>query len=99
MRCKKGDIAIVTSSAHGVNLGKIVTCLEFVGNLPQGVLPFPAFLAQDGDYWRVDTYMVCVKVTTGEYIGKYCYARDSQLTPLPSETLETEEKETIKCLK
>ena len=44
MNCKKGDMALIIKSRAG-NVGKVVTCLEFVGALEGW---------SAGDLWLVD---------------------------------------------
>lgn len=49
MNCKQGDLAIVVKSHKGKNVGKIVTCLKFIGTHPN----FDGF----NDLWEVDQEM------------------------------------------
>ena len=55
LRCKKDDIAqIVKGTDKSDNIGKIVTCLKFIGNPPDEyshLFPFP-------DLWEVDQDIV-----------------------------------------
>lgn len=68
MNCKQGDLAIVL---HGPeNCGKIVRCLEFVGELP--VAPGSHF----NDIWRIDADLHWTLSGWGPY------ASDSLIRPL-----------------
>lgn len=70
MRCNKGDLAIVVKGINVVNLGKIVTCLEYVGEV-QGL--------QAKDYWLVDTNLF---YTNGALSSHKPYASDATLKPI-----------------
>ena len=53
MKCKQGDMAVITQSAAD-NEGRVVTCMEFVGD--PGIVKCGGFkiLMNGDDYWRVD---------------------------------------------
>lgn len=80
MRCNKGDMAVVVKGINVVNLGKVVTCLEYVGAV-QGL--------QAKDYWLVDTNLFH---NNGALSSHKPYASDATLKPIrdsdePDETL------------
>lgn len=89
MRCNKGDLAIVVQGINVVNIGKIVTCLEYVGSV-EGL--------KAKDYWLVDTNLYH---TNGAFSSVRPYASDATLKPIkdsdePDETLIlTFNKETV----
>ena len=53
MNCKKGDIAVVKSSVAG-NCGKVVTCLEYLGNINVVIYRNRLVFLEQGDWWVVD---------------------------------------------
>lgn len=72
MRCKKGDMAFISSSRTGKQIGLEVTCLAFVG--------VPEFNVPHDDIWRVDR-----EVEWGLEDGSSImrpYVPDSCLTPI-----------------
>ena len=80
MRCNKGDVAIVVKGIHVVNIGKIVTCLEYIGEV-QGL--------HAKDNWLVDTNLY---FSNGTVTRLEPYASDASLKPIrdsddPDETL------------
>lgn len=71
MRCKKGDLAIVEFSRSG-NEGKIVRCVEFIGDGLVG-----PELVHYSDLWRVEPELPSIDG------GTTCAAADRFLRPLP----------------
>ena len=65
MNCKPGDLAIIVSSKAG-NEGRIVRCLEFIGEV-RGL--------EGRDRWRID------QAIKSEYTATFT-ANDSQLRPI-----------------
>jgi hypothetical protein len=53
MNCKQGDMAIIIKSRWG-NEGKIVTCLELMGEIP----------GYYGIHWMTDRLLPCEGITT-----------------------------------
>jgi len=85
MNCKQGDMAVIIRSEAG-NEGKVVTCLNFVGNPPPTINKRGGFNCYLGnDYWLVDRKLNC---TSGSIEP---YARDSALMPItPDEQVTTQ---------
>lgn len=74
--CEKGDMAIIVRSNAG-NAGEIVTCLEWVGKLPEGT-----FYNRKTDYWLIDKKLRVVYNIGGEETGYFPYLSDSMLMPI-----------------
>ena len=78
MNCKQGDIAIIIRSEAG-NLGKIVTCVEFIGNAPNiGLFNLDNFK----NWWKIDTDLTYRDVFFDVPVGAYPYIPDECLRPL-----------------
>jgi hypothetical protein len=66
MNCKPGDLAVFVKSSAG-NEGRLVTCLRFIGRVPD---------YRGSDYWETDT-------PVPSWFGDMAsIARDSQLRPI-----------------
>ena len=84
MRCKQGDMALIVKSTCG-NEGKVVTCLEFVGEISS---------YKGDDYWRIDIKLVGRGCISGKMRESSPYARDAWLMPIGNKDPEkTTEKE------
>lgn len=91
MNCKKGDMAVIIESCAG-NEGKVVTCLEYVGN-PECIEG--NFLVRSANgWWRVDRELNSRSLLLGD-MGTMHFARDEQLMPIGNadEPVTVEEKE------
>lgn len=89
LRCKQGDLAIVTKSVCG-NIGKVVTCLELVPCSDSNP-------GQKGNYWRIDRPLKTVLYikSTGKLVGGgvSCTIPDENLTPINPDNTSDEDKE------
>jgi len=91
VNCKQGDLAMVIGGSY--NLGKVLTCLEFVGMPPIDTMENGLNL-----FWRVDT-----AITYYNFLGEksqHCYIDDTALMPLNGEdrTKKVGEKEYDKAV-
>lgn len=87
LRCKAGDLCIITQSQAG-NTGKMVTCVKFVGPHPK---------MDGGDYWEIDRHLPVINLF-GEFRGTQNFARDSCLMPIgnkDNELVDTKETENV----
>lgn len=73
MNCKQGDLAIVVRANNPANLGKLVTCLEFI---PDKVFTDPDGTERPHQAWLVDVEM------TGFAGDKHYFIEDFKLLPL-----------------
>jgi hypothetical protein len=76
MNCKKGDLAIIVGGSTGYNIGKIVTCLRFIGWYSLDV----------EDAWEVD---IPLGWTDGvsRHVSRDCYMRPIRPSEEPDEML------------
>lgn len=79
MKCKQGDLAIVVKSAEGQNVGRIVTCVKFLGTV-YGKNPTTGreFRILQTDLWELDQ---ALSYTNGQELP---YASDECLMPIGS---------------
>jgi hypothetical protein len=96
MNCKQGDLAIVIGNplekmvlpteTTGVNLGKMVTCLEL---LPAG---FDGVAPELGPLWRTDRPLIYSIVLCGSILDRLelCLAPDFTLSPINPNPEEAE---------
>lgn len=79
MNCKKGDMAIVVGARNPANLGKIVTCLEYVGTVPN--INNMEFV--NTDCWLTDGKFVGRNLFTGQILPfSTPYCSDSYMMPI-----------------
>lgn len=76
LRCKQGDIAIIVKSDYPENLGKIVTCEEYVGT-PSVHNYVGRTWATPHQYWKIDQ-----SILVSSDLIYLPYIQDSQLRPL-----------------
>jgi len=76
MRCNKGDLAIIVSSSNpnSPNIGKIVRCIRFVGELSHRT-------SKIKDYWEVDQELEFY-YPDGACANKDWFSVDSYMIPL-----------------
>lgn len=77
MNCKQGDLAIVVRSPDGVNLGKIVRCIRFIG-MYHGC----------PDVWETDRPLEWRDGRGGDVLD--CASMDSYMRPLRGDLLNNE---------
>ena len=90
LRCRPGDLAIVTGGPAEIgNLGKVLTCLEFIPRLAvkHGVLLTDSLLGVPG--WRVDTPINWVNPKT-RHRTQLPFIRDAALRPLRGDLTQDE---------
>lgn len=79
MNCKKNDMAIVVVARNPANLGKIVTCLQYVGAVPN--INNTEFV--DTDCWLTDGKFVVRNLFTGRILPfSTPYCPDSHMVPI-----------------
>lgn len=77
LRCKQGDLAIVVGSFWPENNGKVVKCLEFLGD---DVSRFGTTTPLK-DWWLIDRSLTVGSGNGGRH-GEYTLAADSVLLPI-----------------
>ena len=81
MNCKQGDMAVVVRSAAD-NEGKVVTCLEYVGQIGIVEIKGSAVSLPSTDYWLVDRDLNFYNAHLGMFADFAPYVRDSCLMPI-----------------
>jgi hypothetical protein len=74
------------------NLGKVVKVHEFVGKLPEGVIPGIRVMAHD--WWKVDRPLLIAGGNSENIMAKIPYAREKYMQRLDDEedTFEAEKR-------
>jgi hypothetical protein len=89
MNCKQGDLAIVVRSVTGLNLGKIVRCVRWVGYSAKDPVTGGEWADPADDNWEIDPPL-SVFWRVGIYVGESTLCRDSCLRPLRGDLLDNE---------
>jgi len=94
MNCKQGDLAIVVHSESGLNAGKIVRCVRWVGTLETN--PATGFAWTPGachDFWEIDPPLLTNQLRNGKVVAKndpLPVVLDSCLRPIRGDLLDEE---------
>ena len=90
MNCKQGCMAMVVKS-YADNAGKVVTCLELVGDDALVQIGNIKFRLGGGPWWRVDR-MLNLVFNDEVYEGVLPFARDQSLMPIEGDGEKIEDK-------
>lgn len=80
LKCKQGDMALIIKSTNNFNTGRIVTCINFVGDISN------KFNVTSGNYWEIDiSLQYFQEMGDGSIRPTYHipYIDDNRLLPLP----------------
>lgn len=103
-RCKLNEMAIIIKPVQIENVGKIITCIEYLGYLQKGdLLDYGGTgwaVAETDHYWIIQapSKSIVLKGTDGNAVmTQICVSADHRLVPLKPDTL-VEETSTTKEL-
>lgn len=81
MRCKLGDLAFINKSLRPANVGKVVTCVKYLGYFIDGEMMSEYSMAHTTDhYWMVEAAHKDLELLGGK--GSTAYLPDLWLTPI-----------------
>jgi hypothetical protein len=93
MKCSVGDLAFINKALRPENVGKVVTCVKYLGYYARGdviVISGEHFYAFDSDnYWLIEASAL----ETQFGASKVAYSMDSWLTPIKPVDLSDEEEQ------
>ena len=75
MKCKEGDLAIIIKSSRGISVGRIVTCIKFMGTV-YGERDGKKFRILQPDVWLIDQRLT---YTNGQELP---YVSDDSMMPI-----------------
>lgn len=90
MKCKQNDLCFVIKSRVNNNLGKIVTCKEYLGFLEKGRHTWRGI---EFDIFYTDHHWIAegnIETISGHKLG-YASFSENQLLPIPTEPIEDSE--------
>lgn len=80
LKCKQGDMAVIINGGTPFNIGTVVTCVKFVGDISK------KFNVRSGNYWEVDKNLpYFIQEEGGIWVEAYklSYVQDAYLLPIP----------------
>lgn len=90
MRCKQGDLAWINKSIRQKNIGKVVTCKEYLGYFIEGENITEYTVAHMTDhFWLIESNQPDIEVLNGHV--STAYLPDLWLTPITPPPLEDDE--------
>ena len=92
MKCKLNDLCFVIKTlGNPLNLGKVVTCKEYLGYFKPGLHHYKCNLnilaLTEGHHWIVEGSVATIE---GRHFG-YISISESELLPIPTEPIEDSE--------
>lgn len=90
MRCKLGDLAFINKSIRPRNVGKVVTCKEYLGYFIEGesINEYSVAFMTD-HFWLIESNRQDIELMDG--MASTAYVPDLWLTPITPPPLEDDE--------
>lgn len=88
MNCSQGDMCLIIRSRAG-NEGRVVSCVKFVGTIPDIKVCNFTIGFEHEDYWEVDQY-VNGQAGKGKVQFTMKHVRDSYMIPIGKKSLDEE---------
>ena len=91
MRCKQGDLAFINKALRPANVGRVVTCAEYLGYFIAGeIIVDQVLVAHTSDHWwRVVADSDTIETHYG--FSNYAYLPDTWLTPIKPQPLDEDD--------
>jgi hypothetical protein len=91
MRCKKNDLAFINKALRPENVGRVVTCSEYLGFFIEGEIIIDQVLVAHytDHWWQVTSDSNSIETQYGK--SNIAYLPDAWLTPIKPEPLDEDD--------